>query len=78
MYDKTRNYFFALDMDSDTRRKALLLHNAGDDIFDIYDAMTDEQKGTGAMMDGIPSEYKKVKKSLEEYFTPKMNISFES
>ena len=44
MYDKTRNYFFALDMDSDTRRKALLLHNAGDDIFDIYDAMTDEQR----------------------------------
>ena len=62
-----------------TRRKALLLHYAGDDGFYIFDSMTDEQKGIGAMTDGdnpVPREYSVLKISLEEYFTPKKNISY--
>ena len=43
--------------------------------------MTDEQKGIGAMTDRdnpIPRDYSVLKQSLEEYFTPKKNISYET
>ena len=75
------NVLCAFDIENDARKKALLLHYAGDDVFEIYDTMTDEQKGIGAMTDGdnpVPREYSVLKQSLEEYFTPKRNISYET
>ena len=61
---KLDNLLCALDIKSDARKKALLLHYGGDDIFEIYDSMTDEQKGIGAMTQGdnpTTTEYEALK-----------------
>ena len=80
--DKLENLFVVLDIDSDKKRKATLLHYAGDGVFDIYHSFTDQQKGSGATTtteDGstIPNEYEKTKKSLTDHFTPQKNTSNE-
>ena len=73
--DKPENLFVALDTDSDKKRKATLLHYAGDKVFDIYHSFTDHQK---AREDGstIPNEYEMTKKSLTDHFTPQKNTSY--
>ena len=38
---KLESLLYALDIQNDARRKALLLHYGGDDIFVIYDSMMD-------------------------------------
>ena len=78
--DKQENLFVALDIDSDKKLKATLLHYAGDKVFDIYHCFTDQQKGIGATTsteDGssIPNETKK--KSLTDHFMPQKNTSYE-
>ena len=78
---KLDNLLCALDIKSDARKKALLLHYGGDDIFEIYDSMTDEQKGIGAMTQGdnpTPNEYEVLKKSFTDHFTPKQNTAYET
>lgn len=42
---KFENLLCALDITSDARKKALLLHYGGDDVYNIVDSFTDEQKG---------------------------------
>lgn len=79
--DRFENMLCATDIDSDKKKKAMLLHYVGDETYDIYDSFTDEQKGVGAVrrVDGhdIPDEYNVTKKSLTDYFTPKRNTSYE-
>ena len=77
---KLDNLLCALDIKSDARKKALLLYN-GDDIFEIYDSMTDEQKGMGAMAQGhnpTPNEYEVLKNSFTDHFTLKQNTAYET
>ena len=79
---KLENLFIALDMKCDEKRKATLLHYAGDEVFDIFDNFTDQQKGIGAtkeLEDGsiVPNEYGTAKKSLTDHFTPQKNTSYE-
>ena len=75
---KFKNFLCAYDIGNYARKKAHLLHYARDDVFEIVDTMTDAQKGIGAIMtageNSVPTEYSVLKKSLEEYFTPKKNI----
>ena len=71
-----------MDNDSDKKRKATLLYNAGDEVFDIYHSFTDQQKGIGATTttedcSTIPNEYETTKKSLTDHFTPQKNTSYE-
>ena len=54
------------------RKKALLLHVAGDEVFDIFMTFTEEQKG-GDTAEG----YNTMKQSLLNYFEPKKNLDFE-
>ena len=80
--DKLENLFVGLEIDSDKKRKATLLHYAGDEVFDIYRSFTVQQKGIGATTtteDGstIPNEYETTKKSLTDHFTPQKNTSYE-
>ena len=77
---KFENLLCGLNITSDDRKKALLLHYAGDEVFEIYDAMTDEQKGVGAVTgdDRHANEYPVLKKSLTDYFTPHQNTAFET
>ncbi|GAB1600597.1 hypothetical protein Ahia01_000337700 [Argonauta hians] len=55
------------------RKKALLLHVAGDEIFDIVDTFTNEQKG-----DNSEEGFQTLAKSLTEYFAPKRNVAYET
>ena len=59
--------------DKPVRKKALLIHYAGEEVFDIFDTFTDAQKG-GADENG----YQTLKKSLADHFEPKRNLVFES
>ena len=59
--------------DEPVRKKALLIHYAGEEVFDIFDTFTAAQKG-GEDENG----YKTLCKSLTDYFDPKKNIDFET
>ena len=65
---KLENMFTGLAIDSKKRKKALLLHYAGDDVFDIYETLN---------LDGNDSNYDETKKGLGDYFNPKKNKEFE-
>lgn len=75
---KFENLICGLDIKSDDRKRALLLHYAGDGVFDIVESFTPEQRGTDATDDdGNPNSYKVLRDSLNAYFTPKQNTSFD-
>lgn len=79
--DKLKNVFAALDIDNDKKRKATLLHFAGDEVFNIFHNFTDQQKGIGATTisdDNLveSNEYEATKKSLTNYFMPQKNILY--
>ena len=63
----------AMDLDDEPKRKkALLLHYAGGEVYDIYDTFTDAQKG-----DETEAGYVTLKKSLADHFEPKKHLDFE-
>ncbi|KAK7111230.1 hypothetical protein V1264_010901 [Littorina saxatilis] len=63
----------AISVTDKARKKALLLHYAGDEVFSIFESFTDEQKGVGS-----DNEYKTIVKSFNDHFTPKKNTDFET
>ncbi len=68
--NRLENLFIAMDLDEtddDNRRRALLLHYAGERVHDIYEV---EKGDTG-------NTYKDVKDVLTNYFKPKCNIQLE-
>ncbi|VDI24830.1 Hypothetical predicted protein [Mytilus galloprovincialis] len=65
--ERLENLFIGLDIDDEDRKRALLLHYAGERVYDIYDA---EKKQTLATYDA-------TKKVLKDYFDPKKNIQTE-
>ena len=65
---KLENLFVGPNIDSKKRRKALLLHYAGEEVFEIYQTFelhTDD------------ANYDETKQRLSEYFNPKKNKEFE-
>jgi Fe-S cluster assembly scaffold protein SufB len=56
-----------LGIEDTERKRALLLHYAGERVYDIYDA---EKKDTEATFEA-------TKKVLKDYFDPKKNIQME-
>ena len=61
------NLLTGLYITDDDRKRALLLHYAGERVSDIYDA---EKKETG-------TDYAATKKVLNDYFSPKINEQME-
>ena len=59
--------------DEPKRKKALLLHYAGEDVYDIFDTLTAEQKG-----EETEEGYQTLKQSLTDHFEPKKNIEYET
>ena len=57
----------AFEITDDARKKALLLHSAGEEIFCIYSSFTDKSN----------LNYKQVKDQIDSYFTPKKSLEFE-
>ena len=65
-------------MHDDARKKALLLHYIGDEVYDIFDSFSDEKKGVGSVnAEGEANEYETLKQSFTTYFTPKQNSTYE-
>ena len=56
-----------------TRKRALLLHYAGEQVYEIYETFSDAQKG-GDDEEG----YQTLKTSLTTYFEPKKNVDYET
>ncbi|GFO02537.1 Gag Polyprotein [Plakobranchus ocellatus] len=67
-FQKFENLITALDITDDNRKKALLVHYGGDEIFDLVDTFPAAKTST----------YAALKTELESYFTPKVNTTFES
>ncbi|MCG8046729.1 MAG: hypothetical protein N0E48_14005, partial [Candidatus Thiodiazotropha endolucinida] len=65
---KLENLFVGMNIDSKKRRKALLLHYAGDDVFDVYQTLPNT---------GDESGYDETKAALTTYFKPQVNEEFE-
>ncbi|XP_066941051.1 uncharacterized protein [Macrobrachium rosenbergii] len=65
---KLENLFVACTIDSRKRKKALLLHYAGDEVFEIYETLG---------LIGDDANYDKVKQGLANCFQPKKNKEFE-
>ena len=61
------NLFVGMDLKDDDRKRALLLHYAGEQVYDIYEA----EKGT------TEATYKATKEVLTNYFAPRKNIQIE-
>jgi hypothetical protein len=74
--DRFDNLIVAMNVTNNARKKALLLHLAGDAVFHIF---------SGLVFDSIPddadanviNEYTVAKKALDNYFNPKKNLEFE-
>lgn len=65
---KLENLFVAMNVDSNKRKKALLLHYAGDEVFEIHQTLPDT---------GNENDYAASKTALNGYFKPQLNTEFE-
>ena len=60
-------FLVARNINNGERKKAMLLHSAGEEVYDVYDSLQ------------IPAEstYDQFKTLLSEYFAPKRNMQYE-
>ena len=65
---KLENLFIGLNIEAKKRRKALLLHYAGDQVYEIYETLN---------LGDDESNYDAVKSGLTAYFKPQKNLEFE-
>ena len=65
---KLEHLFVGLNIDSKKRKKALLLHYSGDDVFKIYETLN---------LGADDQNYDDTKTGLDNYFNPKKNKEFE-
>ena len=56
-----------------TKKRALLLHYAGEEVYDVFDTFTAAEKG-----DDTEVGYVTLKTSLTNYFEPKKNVDYET
>ncbi|GFN77011.1 Gag Polyprotein [Plakobranchus ocellatus] len=57
-----------MDITSEVRKKALLIHYGGDEIYDLIETFSTASRET----------YASVTKDLDSYFTPRVNPTFEA
>ena len=67
-FQNFENLFVGMNIESRKRRKALLLHYSGDDVFDIYQTLSDT---------GDENGYEETKAALTKYSKPQVNEEFE-
>ena len=64
-----KNMMVAMNVDdNDARQRALLLHYAGEQVYDIFETLTDT---------GESDDFDKACEKLTAYFSPKKNIEYE-
>ncbi|GFR81610.1 Nfx1-type zinc finger-containing-like protein [Elysia marginata] len=62
------NLLTGMNIEADEKKKALLIHYGGEEIFDLVDTFPDFQK----------SKFDALKTALTNHFTPKVNLVYES
>ena len=62
---RLENLFVALNITNAERKRALLLHYAGEEVYDVFQTLTN----TG-------NDFATAKAKLTEYFEPKKNVAF--
>ncbi|CAB3987920.1 Hypothetical predicted protein, partial [Paramuricea clavata] len=63
------NFLLSMDIDDETRKRALLLHYIGSSAFDIFETSADT---------GHEKGYKKAMDRLAKHFTPQYNVDYET
>ena len=63
--DKLRNLFVAANIKDTKRQRALMLHYAGDDVYDIFQLLTD-----------MSDDFVTASEKLKAYFEPKKKVTF--
>ena len=63
------NFLLAMNIEDETRKRALLLHYIGSSAFDIFKTLNDT---------GDEKAYKTAMDRLTEYFTPQRNVDYET
>jgi hypothetical protein len=70
--ERFQNFLVALNITEDhARRKAMLLHYAGEPVYDVYSSLPMVERGANV------NEYEHVVTRLTDYFAPKKNIDYE-
>ena len=64
---KLENLFIGLNVENRKRKKALLLHYSGDEVYDFYETLN---------LSADDSNYDDTKTALTGYFEPKKNKEF--
>jgi hypothetical protein len=59
------------------QKKALLLHCAGVDVQEIFEALDNSEAGVSSKASKTDDEYEIALKILDEYFSPKANVPYE-
>ena len=62
------NVLLAMDIKDNARKRAMLLHYAGEQVYDIFVTLPDK---------GEAKDFDKAITALATYFSPKTNIDFE-
>ena len=71
--ERFENYVLAAGITEDSRKKALLLHLAGEQVFEIHKSLPEHEEA----QIGNQSEYLKTKKKLDDFFGSRINVEFE-
>ena len=74
--DRFDNLVVARNVTDNARKKALLLHLAGENVFDIFSALVLPDIPAGANP-AIDNCYTVAKTALDNHFNPKKNVEFE-
>lgn len=74
--DRLDNLIIALNITDPTRKKALLLHLAGEQVYDIYQGLIVAEVAADADP-AVDNVYINAKKALDNHFNPKRNSEFE-
>lgn len=74
--DRFENLIVALNVTDSTRKKALLLHLAGEAVYEIYEGLVVTPVAAEADPE-VDNVYINLKKALDNHFNPKRNVEFE-
>ena len=67
------NFLIALDITDNKRKRGLLLHLAGECVYDIFQGLVIADPDADPVVDA----YLAAKRALDEHFSPKKNVEFE-
>ena len=74
--DRFENLIIALNVTDNARKKALLLHMAGEAVYEIYDGLVVAAVAQDADPE-VDNVYLNTKQALDNHFNPKRNAEFE-